>query len=53
MVSMNHIRQAVETVAPAFPIKKVELFGPTPAVQLKNTVTQIFWLNSTNRRFPS
>ena len=27
MVSMNHIRQAVETVAPAFPIKKVELFG--------------------------
>ena len=27
MVGMNHIRQAVETVAPAFPIKKVELFG--------------------------
>lgn len=27
MVSMNHIRQAVESIAPAFPIKRVELFG--------------------------
>ena len=27
MVSMNHIRQAVESVAPAFPIKRVELLG--------------------------
>lgn len=27
MVSLNRIRHAVETIAPTFPIKKVELFG--------------------------
>ena len=35
MVSMNHIRQAVESVAPAFPIKRVELLAPMPMVQLR------------------